>query len=82
VVNFATGLYPYFTEFESLTAKGVVLAPSLLQLTVRGAIYSWVSEDLPGRKADSSPVTIADVKHEWWLPVSTFFHLSSWSAQE
>jgi len=40
VVNFATGRYPYFTEFESLTAKGLVLAPSLIQLIVRGAMYS------------------------------------------
>lgn len=65
-MNFAIGRYPYFTELESLTAKGLVLAPSLLQLIVRGCLYSWVSEDLPGRKADSSPVTSADVKHEWW----------------
>jgi hypothetical protein len=48
VMNFAIGRYPYFTELKSFTAKGLVLAPSLLQLTVRGAMYSWVWEDLPG----------------------------------
>jgi hypothetical protein len=35
-----------------------------------------------GRKADSSLVTINDVKHEWWLPIPPFFHSSSWSAQD
>ena len=42
VMNFAIGRYPYFTEHESFSAKGLVLAPSLLQLIVRGAMYSWV----------------------------------------
>ena len=29
-MNFAIGRYPYFKELESLTAKDLVLAPSLM----------------------------------------------------